>query len=73
MHKKKAVFSKLFYGAALLLTAGFFIKLGIDWSQYNSSLSSAPFWVWLLMDGLYFLLPACLCAVVGTVLRRKSK
>ena len=32
-----------FYGASILLTLGFIIKVLIDYGVYNSTLNSAPF------------------------------
>lgn len=62
-----------FYGASLLLTLGFIIKVLIDYGVYNSTLNSAPFYLWILVDGIYFLLPALISLPIGWILHRKAK
>ncbi len=62
-----------FYGASLLLTLGFIIKVLIDYGVYNSTLNSAPFYLWILVDSIYFLLPALISLLIGWILHRKAK
>ncbi len=59
---------------AVLLCIGFCVRLGCDyWLDYlRHPEYSAPFWVWALLRGADFLLPAGLCAVAAAVLKRKN-
>ena len=62
---------KLLYGASVLMVLGFFIHLAVDWYQYNTTLNSAPFWVWILVDALIWLLPALLAFLAGFISKKK--
>lgn len=62
---------KLLYGASALMVLGFFIHLIVDWNQYNTTLNSAPFWVWVLSDALLWLLPALAAFIAGFVAKKK--
>ena len=62
---------KLLYGASVLMMIGFVIHLVIDYQQYQASFTSAPFWVWILVDAMLWLLPAGIAAVAGFVAKKK--
>ena len=62
---------KLLFGASALMVLGFGINVIVDWHQYNSTLNSAPFWVWILSDTLLWLLPAAAAFLAGFVAKRK--
>ena len=62
---------KLLYGASALMVLGFFVNVMVDWYQYNSTLNSAPFWVWILCDAALWLLPALAALITGIVAKRK--
>lgn len=42
------------YGVSLLLAAGFCIRLGADYYRYNTAVTSAPFYVWVLERSIEF-------------------
>lgn len=63
--------SKILYTIAAILVLVFSVKTGLDWHTYTTTLNSAPFRYWVLINGIYFLLPAGICATVGAVLKRK--
>ena len=69
MNKKNAY--KFCYGASILLILGFIIQVIIDYGVYSSTLNSAPFYLWIIVDSLYFLLPALIFGVIGLILQRK--
>ena len=69
MTKKK--WAKLCRWAAGCLTAAFVIAVLRDWSVYSTTLNSAPFRLWVLVDAVYFLLPAAILLVVGHLLKRR--
>ena len=64
---------RLLYGASGLMVLGFFIHLAVDYRTYSTTLNSAPFWVWILVDGLIWLVPALLAFLAGWVVSKKRK
>ena len=62
---------KLLYGASALMVLGFCIHVLIDYHQYSTTLNSAPFWVWIAVDALFWLLPALIAFVAGFVAKRR--
>lgn len=62
---------KLLYGASVLMVLGFCIHLAIDYHQYCNTLNSAPFWLWICVDGALWLIPAAIAAVAGFVAKKK--
>ena len=62
----------LLFGAAALMVLGFFVTVAVDWLRYNSTLNSAPFYLWVLCDAVIWLLPAIAAAVAGLVQKRKN-
>ena len=63
---------KLLYGASLLMVLGCCIHLAIDWYQYNTTLNSAPFWLWVWVDALLWLVPAALAALAGRIAQKRK-
>ena len=64
---------KLLYGASILMVLGFCIHLIIDYHKYNTTLNSAPFWVWICADAMVWLIPAALAALAGFIAHKKVK
>ena len=62
--------SKILWTIAAILVLVFFVKTGLDWHTYNTTLNSAPFRYWVLVNGVYFLLPAGVLTVVGMYFNR---
>ena len=62
---------KLLYGASVLMVLGFFVHVAVDYHQYSASFTSAPFWVWILVDALLWLIPAAVAAVAGLVAKKR--
>ena len=62
---------KLLYGAAALMVLGFLIHLFIDYCRYKESFTSAPFWIWAVVDALLWLIPALLAFLAGYISRKK--
>lgn len=65
--------SLLLYGAAILLAALFVLFTTMDWVHYNTALTSAPFYVTVLVNSVIFLVPAVLFAGIGLILHRRKK
>ena len=62
---------KLLYGASLLMVLGFLIHVVIDYYQYLHSFTSAPFWLWICVDAVIWLIPAAIAAIAGYVAKKK--
>lgn len=62
---------KLLYGASVLMVIGFGIHLLIDYHKYSTTLNSAPFWIWIVVDALVWLLPALLALLAGLIVSKK--
>jgi len=64
---------KLLYGAAALMVVGFCVHLGVDYHTYCTTLNSAPFWLWIAVDALLWLLPALLAFLAGFIVSQKMR
>ena len=62
---------KLLYGAAILMVLGFCVDTALGWYKYTTTLNSAPFWIWICMDAVLWLVPALIAFVAGFVAKRK--
>ena len=51
----------------------FAIHVTVDYLQYSSTLNSAPFTVWILVDGMLWLIPAALAFAAGIVAKKRMK
>lgn len=69
---KKKNISKWCFILSAALVVIFPIKTVIDYVDYQNSLNSAPFYIWIWANILYFIVPAVIAFIVGLVLR-KSK
>lgn len=69
MNSLKASKACIIISAVLLLC--FVVKNPIDYYVYSTTLNSAPFYLWILVNTVYFILPAAVLLVVGLVLKRK--
>ena len=54
---------------AFILLLGFFLKLGRDWMMYDSTLNSAPFYIWVVANAIQYLLPAGAAFLIGRFLK----
>jgi len=68
---KKPPAHKLLYGASVLMVLGFAIHLAVDYYRYLRSFTSAPFWIWICVDALIWLIPAILAFLAGFIAKKK--
>ena len=61
------------YGLSLILLIGFIITVLIDYGRYNSSLNSAPFYVWILENAMYYIVPSITSLIIGLIIDKKTK
>ena len=48
----------VWYTLSGVLVIGFVIKNIVDYAQYNDTLHSAPFYIWIFMNAVYFIIPS---------------
>ena len=70
---KKLNGEKICFGASALLFVGFIINTIIDHSRYDSTLNSAPFYLWVIVNAVCFIVPAIIVFVMGLIIRKKAK
>ena len=58
---------------SILLFLGFIIKTIIDYSQYKSTLNSAPFYIWIIANAIYLVVPSIIVLVVGLAIKNKTR
>ena len=58
---------------SLILLIVFVIKSIVDYTQYSTSLNSAPFYLWVLVNALFLVIPAIILFVIGFVVKRVSE
>ena len=69
----KKILSLIIFFISLLLILGFIVVLNLDWVTYYSSYSSAPFYTYVIVRGLEFLLPSMILIIIGIILLVKKK
>jgi len=61
------------YTLSALLFLSFIVNTIIDYNRYNSTLNSAPFYLWIVVNMLCFIAPAIIVLIVGMIIKRKRK
>lgn len=61
------------YTLSALLFLDFIINTIIDYNRYNSTLNSAPFYLWVVVNMLCFIFPAIIVLIVGMIIKKKQK
>lgn len=69
MHMKKLNITRTCNVISIFLLICFIVKTIIDYAQYSGTLNSAPFYVWIIANVLYFVLPAVIVFIVGIVIK----
>lgn len=68
MNKKKL--STICNIVSIVLVITFVIKSVINYFQYNPMTNSAPFYVWIITNALFLLIPALLIFTVGYIINK---
>ena len=68
---KKENAYKFLYAVCVMLIVGFCIRLGVDFLKYNNTLSSAPFYVFIIVMTLEFIVPCIIIFAAAKILRKK--
>ena len=69
MKKKISKICKL---ASVILVVLFVIKIILDYITYKTTLNSAPFYLWIIVDAIYFMLPAGVLFIIGLILKKNN-
>ncbi len=56
-----------------VLADAFVIKSIADYIRYSDTLNSAPFYVWVLVNALYLIIPAIIVLAIGFFAKKKQK
>lgn len=67
---KKDNIYKFLYAICLLLIAGFFIRLGVDYFNYYPY-GSAPFYLYVLIRSIEYLIPCVICFIAARITKKK--
>lgn len=68
--KKENVY-KLMYGISALLLIGFCIRTAADYLQYSSTFTSAPFYLWVIVRAVEFILPGIIVFIAARLIKKK--
>ena len=64
--------ANILWGIGAILVLLFLVSVAMGWHTYTTTLNSAPFWIWVMVDGVCYLVPAVLLWAVGLLIRRKE-
>ena len=56
----------------VLLAVGFALKTVWDYHVYSTTLNSAPFWIWIVMNLVYCALSVAAALLVAWILKKKK-
>lgn len=73
MYIKKLNITKMYNVISIILMICFIVKTIFDYTQYSSTFSSAPFYLWIIANALYFILPTIIVFIVGIIIKMKNK
>lgn len=68
---KKENIYKILYAISVILLITFVIILGIDYFNYDKINNSAPFYTFILVRILEFVVPSIIIAIIAKVVKKK--
>jgi len=68
---KKLQIHKFLYAASMLLTLGFVIHTIVDAVKYDSMLTSFPFYAFLLVNTVTYLVPSLIVLIAALIVKKK--
>ena len=69
---KKEKITKICNTVAFIFALSFLLRLARDWTVYNTTLNSAPFYVWVLADAMQYLMPAAFVFLIGRIVKHQK-
>lgn len=68
--KKENIYKFLYFVSGFLIL-GFCIRLGTDYFKYDTVLHSAPFYIFVIMRTVEFIVPSIIIFIVARLLKKK--
>ena len=63
----------IFFIVAVICMLLFLLFTILDYIKYKNMLTSAPFYVFVLVRIVYFIIPAVICIIIGLVIKHKQR
>lgn len=68
---KKANIHKFLYIVSVLLVLGFAIHTIVDACRYNSMMTSFPFYTFVIVHAIEYLIPSIIVCIVAVIVKKK--
>lgn len=62
---------KFLYAVSIFLIIGFVIRISVDLIKYDEMNNSAPFYAFIIIREIEFVVPSIICFVVGKIINKK--
>lgn len=69
---KKENIVKFLYFISIILIIGFGIRVGADYLKYNTINHSAPFYAFVIVRMIEFILPSVIVFIIARMIKNKS-
>ena len=70
---KKRNIPKFCFALSVLLLFGFVTHTVVDYMHYNTGLHAAPFYIWIVVNALCFIIPAVIAWLVGIMIGKRKR
>ena len=70
---KKENIYKFLYAITILLIIGFTIRLGMDYFYYDTQNNSAPFYTFIIIRMIEFIIPSVILFIVAKAMKKNKK
>lgn len=67
---KKENIYKILYAVSIFLVITFIIVSGVDYYLYNTTLNSAPFYLFIILRAAEFIIPSIIVFIIGKVIKK---
>ena len=68
---KKENIYKFLYAISILFMIGFIIMLSVDYFKYDNLNNSAPFYTFIIIRTVEFIIPSIIVFIIGKVMKKK--
>lgn len=68
---KKENIYKFLYTVSIFLIIGFTIRLSVDYFKYDNLNNSAPFYTFIIVRIIEFIIPSIIVFIAGKVMKKK--
>lgn len=68
---KKENIYKFLYAVSIFLIIGFIIRSGVDYFKYDNLNNSAPFYTFIIVRMIEFIMPSIIVFIIGKVMKKK--